>query len=101
MQGKWLNAENFASEERKQSKNHCSPVKLESKKNDKKIIDPGRDRVPIERRRRATSHLVLGKLTALSLMMFINWLQVKQCLVSTYIVKNYNSYKKKTKNMHI
>ena len=38
MQGKWTNAENFASEERKQSKNHCSPVKLESKKNDEKVL---------------------------------------------------------------
>ena len=44
MQRKWINAENFPSEERKQSKNHYSPVKLESQKNDKKIIDPGRDR---------------------------------------------------------
>ena len=32
MQGKRSKVENFPSEERKQSKNHCSPVKLESKK---------------------------------------------------------------------
>ena len=38
MQGKWTNLENSASQGRKQSKNHCSPVKLESKKNDKKVI---------------------------------------------------------------
>ena len=44
MQGKWSEVRNFTSEERKQSNNHCLPVKLESKKNDKKIIDPGRDR---------------------------------------------------------
>ena len=44
MQGKWTEVRNFPSEEHKQSKNHCSPVKLESTKNDKKIIDPGRDR---------------------------------------------------------
>ena len=37
MQGKWSEVRNFPSE-RKQSKNHCSPVKLESKKHDKKII---------------------------------------------------------------
>ena len=43
MQGKWRNLKNFGSEKRKQSKNHCSPVKLESKKNDKKISAPGRD----------------------------------------------------------
>ena len=43
MQEKLSNLEKFASEERKQSKNHCSSVKLESKKQDKKIIDPGRD----------------------------------------------------------
>ena len=36
MQGKWSKVRNFTSEERKQSKNHCSQVKLESKKNDKK-----------------------------------------------------------------
>ena len=36
MQGKWSEVRNFPSQERKQSKNHCSPVKLESKKNDKK-----------------------------------------------------------------
>ena len=42
-------------------KNHCTPVKLESKKNDKKIIDPGRDRVgkfPAIVKEEATSHLV-------------------------------------------
>ena len=33
MQGKWSKVKNFPSEERKQSKNHCSPVKLESEKN--------------------------------------------------------------------
>ena len=32
MQGKQSKGENFPSEERKQSKNHCSPVKLERKK---------------------------------------------------------------------
>ena len=36
MQGKQSNVKNFPSEERKQSKNHCSPVKLERKKHDKK-----------------------------------------------------------------
>ena len=48
MQGKRSKVKNFPSEKRKQSKNHCSPVKLESKKkkkNDKKIIDRRRDRV--------------------------------------------------------
>ena len=35
MQGKRSKVENFPSEERKQSKNHCSPVKLESKKKKK------------------------------------------------------------------
>ena len=45
MQGKWSDVRNFPSEEHKQSKNHCSPLKLESKKNDKKRGDPGRDRV--------------------------------------------------------
>ena len=38
MQGRWTNLENSALEERKQSKNRCSPVKLESKKNDKKVL---------------------------------------------------------------
>ena len=38
MQGRWTNLENFGTEERKQSKNHCSQVKLESKKNDKKKL---------------------------------------------------------------
>ena len=38
MQGKWSNAEISASEERKQSRNHCSPVKAESKKHDKKVL---------------------------------------------------------------
>ena len=32
MQGKRTKMKNFPSQERKQSKNHCSPVKLESKK---------------------------------------------------------------------
>ena len=49
MQGKWSKFKNFESEERKQSKTHCSPVKLERKKNDKKIID---------HRGKATDHLV-------------------------------------------
>ena len=44
MQGKRSKVKNFPAEVRKQSKNHCSPVKLESKKIDKKTIDPGRDR---------------------------------------------------------
>ena len=43
MQEKWSKVKNFPSEERNQSQNPCSPVKLESKKNDKKISDPGRD----------------------------------------------------------
>ena len=43
MQGKRSKMKNFPSQEHKQTKNHCSPVKLESKKNDKKITDPGRD----------------------------------------------------------
>ena len=38
MQGKWSEMRNFPSQERKQSKNHCSPVKLESKKSDKKVM---------------------------------------------------------------
>ena len=38
MQGKGSKVKIFPSEERKQSKNHCSPVKLESKKNGKKIM---------------------------------------------------------------
>ena len=46
MQGKRTKVKNFPSQERKQSKNYCSPVKLERKKNnnDKKITDAGRDR---------------------------------------------------------
>ena len=44
MQGKRKKVKNFPSQERKQSKNRCSPVKLENNKNDKKIIDSGRDR---------------------------------------------------------
>ena len=57
MQGKWSNAENFASQERKQSKNPCSPVKQESVKQDKKNYWPrGRGRSdPIDRLGRATS----------------------------------------------
>ena len=35
MQGKRTKMENFPSQERKQSKNHCSPVKLERKKKKK------------------------------------------------------------------
>ena len=38
MQGKRSKVENYPSQEGKQSKNHCSPVKLESRKNDKKIM---------------------------------------------------------------
>ena len=57
MQGKWSNFKNFGLEERKQSKNHCSPVKLESKKNnDKKITNPGRDRVGNFHRASRKSH---------------------------------------------
>ena len=41
MQGKWSKVKNFPSQERKQRKNHCSPVKLESRKNDKKNNRPG------------------------------------------------------------
>ena len=52
MQGKWSKVKNFASEERKQSKKHCSPVKLQSKKQDKKIIAPGR--VQAERSHRSS-----------------------------------------------
>ena len=37
MQGKLSKVRNFPSEERKQSKNHCSPVKLERKKQDKNV----------------------------------------------------------------
>ena len=37
MQGKWSKVKNFPSEERKQSKNHCSPVILERKKHEKKV----------------------------------------------------------------
>ena len=63
MQGKRSELRNFPSQERKQSKNHCTPVKLESKKkNDKKLIDPGRERagkLPAIVWEEATSHLVL------------------------------------------
>ena len=40
MQGKWSKVNNFPSEERKQSKNHCSQVKLKKKKkkHDKKVM---------------------------------------------------------------
>ena len=38
MQGKWSKVKKFPSEERKQSKNHCSPVNLERKKHDKKVM---------------------------------------------------------------
>ena len=38
MQGKRSKVKNFPSEERKQSKNHCSPVKLERKKYGKKVM---------------------------------------------------------------
>ena len=38
MQGKRSKVKNFPSEKRNQSKNHCSPVKLERKKNDKKVL---------------------------------------------------------------
>ena len=43
MQGKWSKSDKFPIEERKQSKNHCSPVKLESKINDKKSNRPGEE----------------------------------------------------------
>ena len=42
MQGKWSKVKNFGSGERKQSKKHCSLVKLESKKQDKKNNRPGK-----------------------------------------------------------
>ena len=61
MQGRWTNLENFGTEERKQSKNPCSPVKLESRKNDKKIIHPGRVRsgkLPAIVQEEATTRLV-------------------------------------------
>ena len=38
MQRKRSKVKNFPLQERKQSKNHCSPVKLERKKHDKKVI---------------------------------------------------------------
>ena len=57
MQRKWSNAENLASEERKQSKNHCSPVNLESKKKGKKIIAPGRVRKGRSNRLSGKSHV--------------------------------------------
>ena len=38
MQGKRSKVKNFPSEERKQSKNHCSPVKIERIKHDKKVM---------------------------------------------------------------
>ena len=41
MEGKWSKVKIFPSEERKQSKNHCSPVKLERKKHDKKAMASG------------------------------------------------------------
>ena len=51
MQEKYSKVESFACEECKQSKNHCSPVKLESKKQGKKEVarqeGQGRE-VPIE-----------------------------------------------------
>ena len=57
----YLWAENFASEERKQSKNHCSPVKLKSKKQEKN--NPSGEglgwEAPIDRLERASSHVVL------------------------------------------
>ena len=39
MQGKRSKLENFPCQECKQSKNHCSPVKLQSKKQGKKTVD--------------------------------------------------------------
>ena len=64
MQEKWSKVKNFPSEERKQSKNHCSPVKLESKTNDKKNNRPGE--VPgwessSDRRGKATTRLVSSR----------------------------------------
>ena len=38
MQGKWSKVKNFPSEERKQSKNNCSPVKLVRIIHDKKVM---------------------------------------------------------------
>ena len=85
MQGKQTKVKNFPSEERKQSKNHCSPVKFDSKKkkNDKKIIDPGWDQA--------------GKLPAI--------VQEEprpiQYLVSGILMKNENIYLKVDKDQDI
>ena len=60
MQGKRTKMKIFPSEERKQSKNHCSPVKLESKKNDKKSnrpVEASGWEASSDRLRRATSRL--------------------------------------------
>ena len=65
MQGKRYQVENFPPEERKQSKNHCSPVKLESKKKRLKKTLPGKGsgwEATSDRRGKATSRLVLGYL---------------------------------------
>ena len=58
MQGKWSKVKIFPSEERKQSKNHCSPGKLESNKHDKKVM-ASRDGLGdiIDRPEKATSRL--------------------------------------------
>ena len=45
MQGKWPIAENFGSQERKQKQKSLLTSKIRKQKNDKKITDPGRDRV--------------------------------------------------------
>ena len=61
MQGKWTNLEYFPSQERKQSKNHCSPVKLESKKKRLKNKRPGEGsgwEASSDRLEKATSRLV-------------------------------------------
>ena len=59
--------ENIPSEERKQSKNHSSPVKLESKIKDKKIIDPGWEVTFISKNLLYDSEKILRLLNILSL----------------------------------
>ena len=63
MQGKRAKVKNFPSEERKQSKNHCSPVKLERKKKTIKknngFAGRGGRGDTIDNPGIATSHLVL------------------------------------------
>ena len=69
MQGKRSNTENFGSQECKQSKIRLTPVKLESKKQDKKILasQVGSDwDVPNERQEEATSNLVFQGVIAFS-----------------------------------